>query len=356
MPNNTTSMFLAFIVGMTSLGLCEDKPQVELRLSVFPENVAFGDTCYVTVTAINHSEEDVGVFAPGFRCIYGPNMVQFDLSRQGKTWRGTFECWDHKEVTLMYIDGYVIPIGESVTFLAVPLQFPPMEDLYQDKFWEEIRKEFKDYSEGLPFDFGIEFATPTPKFPPQRARLTQKITVKSRNDKETAMIDQWYHNTPSEFFPEIVEGKYISKVPPKGLRKVSGKKILDHSPWMFINTGNRYPSDPNIPETWQGWKELEESITPSTMRDEIRLTRILIQYCDTKDAKILEELKTWFAEMNKTQRICMARTVRGRAKNCYGDDSLLAPFRDLYQTILEYDIAAKSEREVEWMKQLKLLE
>ena len=356
MLNNATIMFLAFVAGMTNRSFCMDKTPVELNISVFPENVAFGDTCYVTVTAINHSEKTVYVFEPSFEDTGFPDMVQFDLSHQGKTWRGTFECWVARDIYRMYFGQYPIPSGKSVTFLAVPLQFPPMEDWYQDEFWKEIRKEFKTNSEGFPFDFGIEFACPrTDGTFGQRACLTQKITVKPRNDKETAMIDQWYLNTPSEFFPKIVEGNYILKVPPKGFRKESESKILGHSPWQFINLGNRYPSDPNAPETWQGWKELEESITPSTMRDEIRLTRILIQYCDTRDAEILEELKTWFAEMNETQRICMARAIRVRA-NRPVSNPLFIPFRDLYRTILEYDVATKSDREIEELKRLELLE
>ena len=91
------------------------------------------------------------------------------------------------------------------------------------------------------------------------------------------------------------------------------------------------------------------------MRDEIRLTRILIQYCDTKDEQVLEELKTWFTEMNEVQRICMAKSVCDRAKGTYGSE-LLIPFRDLYKAVREYDLAAKSDSETERLKQLGLLE
>ncbi len=124
---------------------------------------------------------------------------------------------------------------------------------------------------------------------------------------------------------------------------------------VSLRQGNRYPGPPNTPETWQGWKELEESITPSTMRDEIRLTRILIQYCDTKDEKVLDELKEWFVGMNEIQRTCMAKSICDRARGCYGTE-LLAPFRELYKAIREYDIAAKSESETEFLQKLGLIE
>ena len=83
----------------------------------------------------------------------------------------------------------------------------------------------------------------------------------------------------------------------------------------------------------------KNSLTSSTMKDEIRLTRIIIQYCDTKDQKVLGELKEWFADMNEIQRMCMANSILGRMKRCimFGAPeeakNLLSPYRDLYKTI-----------------------
>ena len=92
------------------------------------------------------------------------------------------------------------------------------------------------------------------------------------------------------------------------------------------------------------------------MRDEIRLIRICIQYCDTRDEEVLGELKQWFSGMNEVQRTCMAKSVLDRARRTYGNDTLLIPFRDLYKTIREYDVSAKSESETEFLKRLGLLE
>ena len=356
MPNNIsmTTLLLIFVAIMTNRGLCEDKMPIELKLSVFPETVAIGDTCYVLVTAVNHSDEDAWVLAPSFEYTYYDDMVQFNLSRHGKTWRGTFECWLYMEVDRFYLGNFTIPSGKSVTFLAVPLQFPPLEDLYGDAFWKETLLELKDHPEGLSFEFGIEFARPYTRQESNRrtrARLTKDVTIKLRNEKEMTMIDQWYRNTPKEFFPEIIEGKYILKIPALHYSDGLTAKLKDG----FQILSNRYPGAPNRPATWQGWKELEESITPSTMRDEIRLMRILIQYRDTKDAKVLEELKEWFAGMNEIQRTCMAQSIRDRTSGSAGTE-WLAPYRDLYKTVREYDLAAKSERESERLKTLKLLE
>jgi hypothetical protein len=252
-------------------------------------------------------------------------------------------------------DSIAIPSGKSATFLAVRLQFPPLEDLNQDAFWEEIRKELKDNPEGIPLEFGIEFSGPYRDFLYHwRPRLTQEVTVKLRSDKEMAMIDQWYRNTPKEFFPKIIGENLILKVPSQDYDGMV-KRIRANRLRYFQTLGNRYPGAPNTPKTWQNWKKLEESITSSTMRDEIRLTRILIQYCDTKNKKVLKELKEWFAGMNEVQRTCMAKSIRDRAKACYGE-KLLMPFQEIYKTIREYDITAKPDSEIEWLKQLGLLE
>jgi len=90
----------------------------------------------------------------------------------------------------------------------------------------------------------------------------------------------------------------------------------------------------------QGWQKLEESITPSTMRDEICLTRILIQYCDTGEVRVLRELRGWFAEINEVQRTVMAKNIRDLALNSRST-KLFESFQKIYDTIKEYDTADK---------------
>jgi hypothetical protein len=301
-------------------------------------------------------------------------MIQFDLSRHEKTWRGAFETEYVTGGHSIYRTRNEIALrpGRAVVFLAAPFQFPPLEDFHQDDFWKEVQKELKDSPEGLSFDFRVEFLRPWipgMRVEDYRASLTERITINLRNDREMELIEQWYHNTPKKFlprsakeFPKIIpEDKYHFKIsaPFRELREGSIKKILGHSPWCFITIGNRYPSDPNVPETWQGWKELEESIAPSTMRDEIRLTRFLIQYCDTKDEKVLEELKKWFDAMNEIQRAVMAKSVRDRAFGSFSSDGRtnLAPLlQKVHKTIREYDTVPIPRRTAERMKALGLIE
>ena len=90
------------------------------------------------------------------------------------------------------------------------------------------------------------------------------------------------------------------------------------------------------------WKELEKCFTPSTMLDEIRLTRILIQYCDTEETNVLTELKEWFSGMNEVQRAVMARNLLDFAWNSR-HTKLFEPYRKVYAMVKEYNIVVKPD-------------
>ena len=380
--SSSTKISIALFSALTLAGCgpCEDdtqreiedskREQVELKLSIFPEDVAIGDTCYVTVTAINHSEEYANVWEPSVRYPGFPIMVHFNLKYHDIFWRGTFEMQVQTTAHPGSQMAIPIPDGESVTFLAVPLQFPPLEDLYRDAFWQEIGKELKDNPNGLSLDFGIEFLG-VAKISElllernkmwERTRLTKKVTVKFRNNTEMAMIDQWFQSRPENFYPVIHDSyNYPIKAPALGLDRfrepyevgIHFGYYLRYG-WIFTNSGNRYPGNLGDLKTWQDWKELEESITPSTMRDEIRLTRIMLQYCDTKEVNVLDELTEWFDGMNEIQRTVMAKSIRERAE--YSEGDLLVLFRTIYTTIRDYDVVPIPGHRVERLQSLGLIE
>ena len=90
--------------------------------------------------------------------------------------------------------------------------------------------------------------------------------------------------------------------------KKSWIKIGWHSydPWLFVRIGNRKPCDPNNPTTLDGWRKLEASLTPSTMRDEVRLVRLQLEYyCAEPGVKsdlAKKELVQWIKSLPTPQR------------------------------------------------------
>ena len=223
MQRNTMILFLIFSTVMIQLGWGDEKLPIEIGISIFPKEVAPGDTCYVLVEVTNNSDLLVLARVPQFyRAIQG-ELVQFCLSREGKTWHGTFEY----DVSLNTGYGHIPPSdyqvasGEAIVYLALPLQFPPLDELHTP-FWEETLRKLQDHPEGLVFDFWVHFPGPfwdypllfdkdyTEKLKEIYTRIKNKVgfppcqvTIKLRNADEMAMIEKWYQNTPQSDFPII---------------------------------------------------------------------------------------------------------------------------------------------------------
>jgi len=242
---------------------------------------------------------------------------------------------------------------------------PPLEDL-KEPFWEKHLNNLLDRDENFMLCTTIKaiVASNEKGNNNKRKLLTFEtpLVLKPRPEKEMVLIRKWYDDTPKNLFPVPYGDRNPMRKVPGGRRivfpifeniLVKGEKISQGS---VMRSSNRYPGYPNNPTTWQGWQELEEKVTPSTMRDEIRLTRILIQYCDTNDEKVLEELKEWFADMNEIQRECMAKSLFDRARYDSGNPDLRVSLSKVYRVIREYDITVKTENEAEWLKRMGLLE
>ena len=346
----------------------------EVRVSCYPECVQPGDTFYVKIMFDNDSEDEYSIRNPPL--FFGiKDKRRHLLSRNGNDyeWLPEVQFYAHPDTKLNH--QYLIQPKSQTALFCWAFQFPPLEDLHSE-FWENEMAALKKATEGLDYEFQIVIGKPTRKLPTNNSNsdasqeeryglsneeaikrlreaaenslmyLKTNVRIKLRHPDEMALIEQWYENTPESLLPQIAE--YTAPQPgckvtgflqytgthaeSSNWIKIEGIQLSGHrlTPWHFVRLGNRYPSDPNAPETWQGWKELEESISESTMRDEIRLTRMLIQYCDTKDEKVLEELKAWFAEMNEVQRTCMAASILNRGRH-----ELLASFRELYEVVRE---------------------
>ena len=352
----------------------ENKPFM-FHTKKYPEEVSFGDTVYVQVNGSNISDQPINVnfeitglfpFLDTTRyCFY--NQQDYSLK-----WDIAFPL-----NSLGYIDDIlatstktIVPPQSNVPVLLLSLNVPMLDDLHEP-FWDILVQKLAEEDQRLVFEIKkMSLTSDNGNVKHDLQKLGCVITVKPRPVFETHIIEALYLNMPDEMFPRYEESLF-------GIRKISEnfyrKKLADRSLYIWpnqmvrkksideLNKKGFYSQDfwstlPNVDTTtWQGWQEIEKSLTPSTMRDEIRLTRIIIQYCDTKDQNILEELKEWFSGMNEIQRACMAKSILDRAKNCYGT-VLLDPYRDIYHTIREYDISAKTESEVEHLKNLKLLE
>jgi len=320
--------------------------------------IHIGDTVYVLLEYHNNTDK-TEYLQPS---LYNNYIDLYCQDKDEGVWQYYEEVAHNMNVSPSKIDFIPLP-AHSTIYFAKSFQFPPLEDI-QDNFWRKGISEIKETATDYPLKIHFHIL---PKILPKENRLKniseliimQNVVLKSRTKADMELVEKWYQNTPVNLFPTLHKDFYrLFKVSQDCFQKDNNviPQIHNYSALIFMSHKNRYPNTFNAPETWRGWKDLEERISPSTMRDEIRLTRMLIQYCDTKDKKVLEDLKEWFANMNEVQRIVMAKNVFNRVRKVYDTKELLPLFCDFYKTIQKYDISAKQNFEKELLKKLGLLE
>ena len=356
---------LLILLSMTLLQENPEFPHPELSMKCYPETVTPGDSLYIRLVVKN----------PHTKSIYIPSEywstdhdIQTHIRDSENQKQPLFFESPMKALFNRSFFFTEIKPGDSRVIEALAINIPPLEDL-KEPFWEKHLKKLSTNTAKFSFNVTVTSCLSVDGEYPYGSNAGWPVTMetslimKQRPEKEITLIREWQKSQTD--FPETQEGNG-RKAANCGFKDSMPKNIVikkdffgrgtKYSHWYFVRIGNRYPSSTNIPASWQDWKKLEESLTPSTMRDEIRLTRILIQYCDTEDANVLKELKDWFTDMNEVQRTAMARSLRDRAVDCYGNDKLLPPFREVYKTIREYDMVPPYEGGDKHLRNLGLIE
>lgn len=240
--------------------------------------------------------------------------------------------------------------GEEYEYGTAAVEFPPLED-WNEPFWRGVR-ELLATEERVEFRMRVAFSRrlgtggePTPfgagphlktEWTDSTGVFEKKIVLTRRPETETKRFEEWFASTPVEFWPERKErmgpsGKGTFKIPPKFTQKASvwerpeideywtrrlrasgqSNVALDSlrqtfDVWNFARFGNRKPSDPNNPATLDGWRKLEAEFSPSTVKDEITLTRLQLEYYNAEDwperDAALDRLLAWLEALDPTQR------------------------------------------------------
>ncbi len=233
----------------------------------------------------------------------------------------------------------VISPGAELDYGAFAVEFPPLED-WNDPFWRAVRKRLateKRVEIQVSFDFlrTLEKAAPAPSkdsgamgcaaasWETIEKRVEKKIVLKRRPDAEMKRLDAWFAATPKEAFPERVDVEKGAgyKIPSmekiaeesRGAVEVAGKK---YSPRLVVRCGARKPSDPNNPTTLDGWRKLEAEFSPSTLRDEITLTRLQLEYynaaTEAETETALKTLVAWLDALPGPQRAALVASITSR--------------------------------------------
>ena len=227
---------------------------------------------------------------------------------------------------------------------------PPLLDM-DDPFWQTI--EGKTTSDGIVVrltivdSFQCRLFKPSTKFSTVETTMTQDILIKPRPGEESALLKQWLAKTNEVLPVDEANKNATSSSAPLSERDLSAHSDSDiqiggkkYNPWVFIRYGNRKPSFPCNPTTLDGWRTLESSLAPSTMRDEVRLTRLQLEYYDAEDGEAsenaLRDLFDWLRSLPEPQQAVMIRSIiENAAYNKLDDDALIAKRRALDNALSE---------------------
>lgn len=355
---NTLLLFLVTMISQNNTSF----PQPEFIVKFYPEIVMPGDTLYVMLVVKNPHRESIYIndvhYCNDFR-IDLKDTVNQQVPHSEKNLQSPNRL--PPPVVQIGLNWAEIKPGDSYVFNTMAINILPIEDL-NEPFWEKHLKNMESGDERFSFclTFKGYFAGNRDgsgyNSQPIPFAFESPIIMKQRPEKEMALIQKW-HNALIDYLESQEFLRFGVTGPIYDMPKNTVVMNEKFSHWYFVRYFNLYPNTSDVPATWQGWKKLEDSLTPSTMRDEIRLARIVIQYCDTEDAAVLKELKDWFNGMNEVQRTCMAKSIFDRLRDCSNNTSdLYFLFREVYRAIHKYDIAAKAEYETKFLNGLGLPE
>ncbi|MBR4750273.1 MAG: hypothetical protein IK077_00780 [Thermoguttaceae bacterium] len=320
-----------------------DAPKgLKYTLELYPKEILLGDVVYLATYVENVSDEtfkdfpDLGERQIGKHFIKRINISSKSLSEEG-AWSLILKdyAWIPESETEEYdywnLPKRDLPAGEKRLCELAAIEFPPLED-WEKVLWLCLKENVT--SDGVvcqlqitcqfPYNANDEYDDVSSSssqvrilrhsqwgiYRFQDKTATQNIVVKPRPEKETNVLDKWYNYTPEELFPRD------TKTGNKGFDDIHRRKVddeyfieingLKYDPCRFTRTGFRKPSIPNNPTTLEGWRNLDDKMCDSTMRDEVRLTRLLLEYYsadETKTEQTKRELIDWLTSLPDPQRV-----------------------------------------------------
>ena len=296
----------------------------------------FGDVVYIVILYHNMSE----------KYSLSENILGYDA------WNGQFQ---NVSITLSYKDQikryHIKPdspstsmSGASLTTIFDPgtvcvgkafsITVPPLAE-WNNPFWTKLRNDLEiEKSVELRIDITPLANNGVARF---NYSLSETIFVKKRPDNEMTELDSWYEATPYDKFPYYgsaydkepydnglsqfipIDRSYDIRIEvpsqdkrDQPLRVGRSSLSLSRSHSLVVRFRNRLFYIPNLPKTLEKWRELEEEFSPSSIRDEIRLTTLLIEYSIAKNNKSddlpekLNNLLRWLDELPIAQRIVLS--------------------------------------------------
>ena len=309
--------------GLTSTWIPGDDPETPLKLMMdyFPHEIQAGDTVYLRFTLKNISDKTLDFIWENF--LYGvPDSVPVKLSiSDGGNEYPLLPLYPSRVMSWIKQPPYVpMDPGEERVMYAIAHAIPAIEDLDM-LFWSNVLKRAQDEGtlnngKGVLLNICAEVWIQE-KFTHSGViayNLRQELPISFRNNPEkTQFLEQCFRCIPEKERPEIRGPKSLCKEPSAEffLKHKADQSFISNpeTPWVSSEYLRFMVQVPRGVLPYERWREYEEKFRGSTLGDEIRMTRMLIQYRDTKDPAVLDELTEWLPNMNELQRGLMSGKI-----------------------------------------------
>ena len=300
-------------------------PALRVVANIFPDVIRFGDPVYVAVYVENTASKPLEILSNLDDKVNDPLCFSITSSEIPDA---EARCYFEKQTRgedFLVPPRFTLAPGERRLWSRFVVEVPPLED-FDAPFYSALEKKIAQAPVSCDLNFNFEILTPaTPG--PQDVRKVQgrlSVLVERRPEKETATLRRWLAKTAeANLLPRVDGAQKVSWRDdpdsfdqPATLTSYLWFDAYPFSPWAFIRPGARKPSTPNNPTTLAGWRRLEAEFAPSTLRDEITLTRLQLEYYDApqgeKSDAALQGLLDWLQNRPEPQRLVLTDFLLSR--------------------------------------------
>ncbi len=320
---------------------CNDLKDLKFEVSVYPKTVSIGDVVYFHVKQTNVSEKPFWIFHEEH--LAAANFAVLSSSASQKrpvlTLDGRYTL---SASTLNLRSSETYEYSRRLCVHATPYWeefkniFPSAENSDIAQFWKDVRQQvaekgsvdckvtlyaapprlmFEDHNIDLPLEGKFDDSVYSPIG-------GGAFTITSRSEKEMLTLESLWRG---------FQGKVNAAF------KISGKPYdLTH-----YLSGIMPPRGYNIPETVEGWGDLEERFSPATLKDEITLIRLIVDYYVAEQGQESDEalVKIFkFIDSRPDAQRCAFLTTLQRAGD-YPDEREVSPYR-----VKETQLVSEAER------------
>ena len=288
---------------------------------IFPNVIRFGAPVYIAVYLENISSEPRSYFSTLGRPVNDPLIFSVASSEiPGEEARCYFERQTRRKAAFHRPPIETLAPGERRLWRRCVVELPPLEDL-DEPFYRALQEKIAQAPVSCDLNVNLRLdALEKPVYGGAsldcRVEGRLPVVVEPRPENETATLRRWLAKTKeSNLLPRVVGFDKVAwqddaspdlPATPTSFLRFGSRSF---SPWTFIRPGNRKPSTPNNPTTVDGWKRLETEFAPSTLRDEITLTRLQLEYYDAPEGEetdaALQTLVDWLSQRPTPQRVVL---------------------------------------------------